>query len=82
MSDTEREALEAGADGEPRGYDSVWRPESLLDAAVAAGVLAPAQADLAREAAAARRDAIEVDSFTLEDYLGLADAPPRMAATA
>ncbi|HEY4594636.1 MAG TPA: acyl-CoA dehydrogenase, partial [Thermoanaerobaculia bacterium] len=57
-------------------------PESLLDAAVAAGVLDQAQADLAREAAAARRDAIEVDSFTLEEYLGLADAPPRMAATA
>src|SRR4051794_17007610 len=57
-------------------------PESLLDAAVAAGVLDQAQADLAREAAAARRDAIEVDSFTLEDYLSLADAPPRMAATA
>ena len=57
-------------------------PESLLDAAVAAGVLEPAQADLAREAAAARRDAIEVDSFTLEDYLGLADTPPPMAATA
>src|SRR3954449_2180952 len=56
--------------------------ESLLDAAVAAGVLDPAQAELAREAAAARRDAIEVDSFTLEDYLGLADSPPRMAATA
>jgi len=60
-------------------------PESLLDAAVAAGVLEPAQADLACEAAEARREAIEVDSFTLEDYLGLADAPPEpemAAATA
>ncbi|MFL6263357.1 MAG: hypothetical protein ACJ76Y_26980 [Thermoanaerobaculia bacterium] len=57
-------------------------PESLLDAAVAAGVLDPGQAALVREAAEARRDAVAVDSFTLEDYLGLADTPPPMAATA
>jgi acyl-CoA dehydrogenase len=35
----------------------------------------PQDAALAREAAEARRDAIEVDSFTLEEYLGLAETP-------
>jgi acyl-CoA dehydrogenase len=60
-------------------------PESLLDAAVAAGVIDRREADLAREAAAARRDAIEVDSFTLEEYLRLAETPTpaaRVAASA
>jgi acyl-CoA dehydrogenase len=57
-------------------------PEALLDAALAAGVVDRREADLAREAARARRDAIEVDSFTLEEYLGLAAAPERELATA
>jgi len=38
-------------------------PESLLDAAVAAGVVQPDEAEQVREAAAAREDAIRVDSF-------------------
>jgi acyl-CoA dehydrogenase len=57
-------------------------PEALLDAALAAGVVDRREADLAREAACARRDAIEVDSFTLEEYLGLAAASERELATA
>ena len=82
LSVESREILEKVRAAIRAGTIPAGAPELLLDAAVAAGVLAPAQADLAREAAAARRDAVEVDSFTLEDYLGLADAPPRMAATA
>jgi acyl-CoA dehydrogenase len=38
--------------------------------------------DLTREAAEARLDAIQVDSFTLDEYLGLAETPDRVAATA
>jgi acyl-CoA dehydrogenase len=46
-------------------------PEALLDQAVAAGVIDSAAAGLVREAAEARRKAIEVDSFELEEYLGM-----------
>jgi acyl-CoA dehydrogenase len=77
-----REVLERVRAASRAGTIPAGAPESLLDAAVAAGVLDPGQADLVREAAEARREAIEVDSFTLEDYLGLADTPPTMAATA
>ncbi|HEX6900685.1 MAG TPA: acyl-CoA dehydrogenase [Thermoanaerobaculia bacterium] len=38
--------------------------------------------ELAREAAEARLDAIQVDSFTLDEYLGLAETPDRVAASA
>jgi acyl-CoA dehydrogenase len=38
-------------------------PESLLDPALAAGVIGPPEADLVNEARAARLDVIEVDSF-------------------
>lgn len=38
--------------------------------------------DLAREAAEARLDAIQVDSFTFDEYLGLAETPDRVAASA
>ncbi|HSG39790.1 MAG TPA: acyl-CoA dehydrogenase domain-containing protein, partial [Thermoanaerobaculia bacterium] len=41
-----------------------------------------ADPDLAREAAEACLDAIQVDSFTLDEYLGLAETPDRVAATA
>jgi acyl-CoA dehydrogenase len=51
-------------------------PESLLDEAAAAGVISSQEADLAREAAEARRDAIEVDSFTLEEYRPHLPNPP------
>ncbi|MFL6194596.1 MAG: acyl-CoA dehydrogenase [Thermoanaerobaculia bacterium] len=43
--------------------------------------ISPAEADLLREADEARRDAIEVDSFPLDEYLGFAERP-EMAATA
>jgi acyl-CoA dehydrogenase len=42
----------------------------------------PTEPDLAREAAEARLDAIQVDSFTLDEYLGLTETPDRVAATA
>lgn len=57
-------------------------PESRLDEAVAAGIIDRREADLVREAAEARRDAIEVDSFTLDEYLGFSEADSRIAATA
>ncbi|MFL6232279.1 MAG: acyl-CoA dehydrogenase [Thermoanaerobaculia bacterium] len=82
LSVRSREVLEKVRSASRAGTIPAGAPELLLDAAVAAGVLDPSQAALAREAAEARRDAVEVDSFTLEDYLGLADAPPRMAARA
>ncbi|HYG61712.1 MAG TPA: acyl-CoA dehydrogenase [Thermoanaerobaculia bacterium] len=47
------------------------RPEELLDWAVAAGVVTAEQAGLVRRAAEARLDAIQVDSFGLEEYLRL-----------
>jgi acyl-CoA dehydrogenase len=77
-----RELLEKVRAASRAGTIPAGAPESLLDAAVAAGILDLQQAALVREAAEARRDAVEVDSFTLEDYLGLADTPPPMAATA
>jgi acyl-CoA dehydrogenase len=43
-------------------------PETLVTAALDAGVIAPAEAALVRAAAAAREDAIQVDSFTLAEY--------------
>jgi acyl-CoA dehydrogenase len=46
-------------------------PESLLDAALAAGLIRDDEAEKVREAAAAREDAIQVDSFSLDEYLGL-----------
>jgi acyl-CoA dehydrogenase len=64
-----REVLERVRTASREGRIPAGFPESLLDEAVAAGILAPGEADLAREAAEARRDAVEVDSFTLEEYL-------------
>lgn len=56
-------------------------PESLLDAALAAGLIRGEEAEKVREAAAARQDAIQVDSFPLDEYLGLGQAETA-AATA
>lgn len=41
-----------------------------MEAAVAAGVLTPAEVERVRQAEAARDDAIQVDAFTLEEYAG------------
>jgi acyl-CoA dehydrogenase len=56
----------AGGAGAPQG-----RPEERADEAVAAGVIDRGEAGLLAAAAAARRAAIEVDSFSLAEYLGL-----------
>jgi acyl-CoA dehydrogenase len=56
-------------------------PESLLDAALAAGLIRNDEAERVREAAAAREDAIQVDSFPLDESLGLGQTAPA-AATA
>lgn len=53
-------------------------PESLLDAALGAGLIQKEEADKVREAASAREDAIQVDSFPLEEYLHL--GRPELAA--
>ncbi len=57
-------------------------PESLLDAALASGLIRREEAEQVREAAAAREDAIQVDSFPLEEYLGLVrpDVPEAVSA--
>jgi len=44
------------------------KPETLLDAALSAGVITQAEAQWVREAETARNDAIQVDAFSLEDY--------------
>jgi acyl-CoA dehydrogenase len=44
------------------------KPEQLVEAAVAAGVLTTAQEMVIKDAIAARNDAIQVDSFTMEEY--------------
>jgi acyl-CoA dehydrogenase len=55
-------------------------PESLLDAALTAGLIQKDEADQAREAASAREDAIQVDSFPLEEYLRLERTEDEMPA--
>ncbi len=45
------------------------KPAELLAAALEAGVIGPAEVDLVRAAEAAREDAIQVDSFTLDEFL-------------
>jgi acyl-CoA dehydrogenase len=44
------------------------KPEQLVDAAVEAGVLTTAQEMVIKDAMSARNDAIQVDSFTMEEY--------------
>ena len=51
------------------------RPAALVEAAVEAGVLTADEAEQVAAAEAARRDAIEVDCFTLEEYLQSSVAP-------
>jgi acyl-CoA dehydrogenase len=46
------------------------KPLALLDRAVEAGVITAAERELVHEAEVARDDAIQVDSFTLDEYLG------------
>jgi acyl-CoA dehydrogenase len=57
-------------------------PEELLDEALKAGVITPAEAGQVCEAAAARLDAVQVDSFPLKEYLGLGTAAMREEAVA
>jgi acyl-CoA dehydrogenase len=51
------------------------KPLTLLEEAEAAGVITAADRALVLEAEAARRDAVEVDSFSLEQYLETARKP-------
>jgi acyl-CoA dehydrogenase len=44
------------------------KPEQLMEAAVKAGVITAEQETVIRDAAIARNDAIQVDSFTMEEY--------------
>jgi len=46
-------------------------PEQIAAAAVAAGVLDEAEAEMVRRAAALRREVIQVDELSREEYLGL-----------
>jgi acyl-CoA dehydrogenase len=55
-------------------------PESLLDAALGIGLIQKDEAEKVREASAAREDAIQVDSFPLEEYLGLSEADTNLRA--
>ena len=59
------------------------RPEQLLDHACEIGLLTDAERKLARDAEAARSEALAVDSFTLEEYRrGAASPPPPTPAPA
>jgi acyl-CoA dehydrogenase len=63
--------LERIARASRQGNLPAGRPEELLDQAVAAGVVTAEQAGQVRRATEARRDAIQVDSFPLEEYVRL-----------
>ncbi len=45
------------------------KPDELISAALQAGVISNKEVELICEAEFARNDAIQVDSFTLEEYL-------------
>jgi len=78
-----REILERLRTASREGRIPTGAPESLLREAVAAGVIDEREAEQVREAAEARRDAIEVDSFSLDEYLGFTEAvDAKIAATA
>jgi acyl-CoA dehydrogenase len=57
-------------------------PEELLDDATVLGIISPADAERVRQAIAARADAIQVDSFSLDEYLGNGIATERPEAVA
>ena len=62
-------------DGVKAGRLPKARPEQLLDRACEIGLLTDEERKLAREAEAARAEAVAVDSFTLEEYQRTAVAP-------
>jgi acyl-CoA dehydrogenase len=53
----------------------VDNPDELIEAALRAGLITGAESDLACAAEMARTDAIQVDSFTLEEYQGIGQYP-------
>ncbi|MEZ4765202.1 MAG: acyl-CoA dehydrogenase domain-containing protein [Calditrichia bacterium] len=52
------------------------RPDKLVVKSVEAGIITSAEADILAKAHAAREDAIQVDSFTQEEYLETAKSNP------
>lgn len=52
------------------------RPDKLVVKAVEAGIITSAEADILAKAHAAREDAVQVDSFTHEEYLETAKSNP------
>jgi acyl-CoA dehydrogenase len=56
------------------------KPLELLDEAVEADIISAADASLVRDAEAAREDVIQVDSFTLDEYLAMHGAGLAAAA--
>jgi acyl-CoA dehydrogenase len=57
-------------------------PEVLIDEAEAAGVVSAGEAAILRQAASARAEALQVDSFPLAEYLGLDRTSSTFPATA
>jgi acyl-CoA dehydrogenase len=55
-------------DATRKGLLAKAQPEQLVELAVAAGIVTAEDGEMLREAAIARNEAIQVDSFTLEDY--------------
>jgi acyl-CoA dehydrogenase len=55
------------------------KPLTLVDEAESASIITTAEADLVRRAEAARNDAIQVDSFTLDEYLNTSNDGYSMA---
>jgi acyl-CoA dehydrogenase len=55
-------------------------PETVLAGAVAAGILGDAEAEVVRRAAELRREVIQVDELSREEYLALGGRPPVVAA--
>ncbi|MEZ4701187.1 MAG: acyl-CoA dehydrogenase [Rhodothermales bacterium] len=54
------------------------RPEQLVQDALAAGIISADEAEVLKRAEEAREDAIQVDSFTLEEYMQGAVTPERV----
>jgi acyl-CoA dehydrogenase len=53
------------------------RPEQLMTQAAAMGIISQEEAQLLQEAEVARNDAVQVDSFTFEEYMSATHAAPR-----